>query len=103
MSAKAMRVWAGAVCSMLALGAATGASVAGAAPQSRERDFRDPPPSMRAGFVWFWPGPAVEDAEVRREVEEMSAAGFSRAHLFEVPEYVWPPEGNPPEVMAWGT
>jgi hypothetical protein len=98
-----MRAWAGVVVVVLALGAATGASVAAAGPPSLVRDFRNPPPSMRAGFVWFWPGPAVDDAEVRREVEEMSAAGFSRAHLFEVPEYVWPPEGNPPEVMAWGT
>lgn len=92
---------------ILALAAAGGASSALAGrSQDRaglERDFRDPPPSLRAGFVWFWPGPAVDDTEVRSEVEEMTAAGFARAHLFEVPEYVWPPEGNPPEVMMWGT
>jgi hypothetical protein len=100
MGARVLTVWVGVA---LALGLATAVSAAAAGPPGLERDFRDPPPSTRAGFVWFWPGPAVDDAEVRSEVEEMSAAGFSRAHLFEVPEYVWPPEGNPPEVMAWGT
>jgi hypothetical protein len=47
--------------------------------------------------VWVWPGPTVEDAEVRAEVEEMTAAGFSRAHLFEVAEIFEEPE------QGWGT
>jgi hypothetical protein len=85
---------------MLVLLAVAGPAQAAAGPQDRaalDRDFRAPPASLRAGFVWFWPGPTVEDAEVRDEVEEMSAAGFSRAHLFEVAEVFDVPE------QGWGT
>jgi hypothetical protein len=81
-----------------ALGGASAALAGGSGDRAGlERDFRDPPPSLRAGFVWFWPGPSVEDAEVRAEVEEMSGAGFSRAHLFEVAEIFEEPE------QGWGT
>jgi len=68
-----------------------------------ERDFRDPPSSLRPGFLWFWPGAAVQDGELRAEIEEMAAAGFRHTLIHEVPGSGVPPEGNPPEMFAWGT
>lgn len=67
------------------------------------RAFEDPGPSLRPKFSWWWPGPAVEDPELRAEVDEMAAAGFGGAQLFEVPRLGLPAEGNPPETYMWGT
>jgi hypothetical protein len=90
---------------MLALAVGGPAAVA-AGPQDGavlDRDFRDPPPSVRPGFLWWWPGLAIEDTELRAEVEEMAAAGFGHAQQFETTGIGLPPEGNPPETFMWGT
>lgn len=66
--------------------------------------FRDPGPHLRPRFTWWWPGPAVEDAELRAEVAEMAAAGFGGAQLFETPGLGHPPnDRRPPERFLWGT
>ncbi len=80
--------------------AATGADAGGVLDQ---RTFRDPGPDLQPGFTWWWPGPAVEDPELRAEVQEMAAAGFGTAQLFEAPGLGLPREGNPPETYMWGT
>lgn len=67
------------------------------------RTFEDPGPHLRPGFIWYWPGAAVEDPELRAEVQEMAAAGFGVAQEFETPALGLPPEGNPPETYMWGT
>jgi hypothetical protein len=65
-----------------------------------DRDFEKPGPALRPGFYWWWPGSAVEDTELRAEVEEMAAAGFGHGQLFETPFIGLPPEGNPPETYT---
>jgi hypothetical protein len=65
--------------------------------------FRDPGPRLRPRFTWWWPGPAVEDAELRAEVREMVAAGFGGAQFFETPGLGHPNDRQPPERFLWGT
>ncbi|WP_067464292.1 glycosyl hydrolase [Actinomadura macra] len=66
--------------------------------------FRDPGPRLRPRFTWWWPGPAVKDAELRAEVREMVEAGFGGAQFFEAPGLAHPPhDRRPPERFQWGT
>lgn len=65
--------------------------------------FQDPGPQLRPGFIWWWPGAAVEDQELRAEQKEMAATGFGSAQLLEAPRLGLPREGNPPETYMWGT
>ncbi|QXJ21177.1 hypothetical protein AGRA3207_002006 [Actinomadura graeca] len=67
------------------------------------RAFRNPGPRLRPRFTWWWPGPVVDDAELRAEVAEMVAAGFGGAQLFEAPGLVDPSGPRPPERLRWGT
>lgn len=83
--------------------AASGAGAQGKA--SLDRDFQDPPSSVRPGFVWSWPGAFLDDNELRAEIEEMVAAGFGHAQHLESPggSLTTPPESWPPEIFGWGT
>lgn len=64
--------------------------------------FADPPSSDRPKFFWTWPGNLVENAELAREVREMSDGGFGGGLILPV-LYGVPPTGNPPETYEWGT
>jgi hypothetical protein len=94
------------VCAVLTLSWLAGPAPVASGSEDRvvlDRDFENPGPSLRPGFYWWWPGPAVEDAELRAEVEEMATAGFGHGQLFETPFIGLPPTGNPPETYMWGT
>jgi len=43
--------------------------------------FRSPPAAARPWLRWWWPGGAVDDGELRREIELMRAAGFGGAEI----------------------
>lgn len=88
-----------AVAGLLVLLAGGEASAAG---RSLAQEFADPSPASQPRFTWWWPGPAVKDAELRAEVNEMAAAGFGGAQIFEA-RLGLPRTGNPPETDMWGT
>lgn len=52
-----------------------------AAAQSLEDGFRNPPKEARSRFRWWWPGGAVNDAELEREIGVIDAAGFGGAEI----------------------
>lgn len=43
--------------------------------------FKAPPRSARPEVRWWWPGDAVDDAEIRREIALLDAAGFGGAEI----------------------
>jgi len=51
------------------------------AQSSLERDFRSPPEAAKPRFRWWWPGGAVDDAELRREITLFADAGFGGAEI----------------------
>jgi hypothetical protein len=93
----------GAILALAAVGVSAATAAGSKGGGVSDRDFRDPPSSVRPGFLWFWPGAAVQDEELRAEIEDMAAAGFRHTLLHEVPGLGVPPEGNPPEMFQWGT
>ena len=46
-----------------------------------EDGFRSPPMEARPRFRWWWPGDAVDDEELRREVKLMADTGFAGAEI----------------------
>jgi len=54
---------------------------AGASAQSLEAAFRSPPKEARARLRWWWPGGAVTDAELNREIALIDTAGFGGAEI----------------------
>lgn len=61
-----------------------GAALVAALPvgaQSLEDGFRSPAKEARPRFRWWWPGGAVTDAELARELAVMDAAGFGGAEI----------------------
>ena len=68
-----------------------------------EDTFQNPGPDLQPGFTWWWPGPAVEDSELKYESRLMAKAGFGTSQLFEAPRLGLPQAGNPPETYMWGT
>jgi hypothetical protein len=52
-----------------------------AAAQALEDGFRNPPKEARPRFRWWWPGGAVDDAELEREIGVIDAAGFGGAEI----------------------
>lgn len=49
--------------------------------RSLEDVFRNPPKDARPRFRWWWPGDAVTDEELRREIDLIDAAGFGGAEI----------------------
>ncbi|MCP3735912.1 hypothetical protein M9979_13635 [Sphingomonas sp. RP10(2022)] len=49
--------------------------------QSLEDGFRNPPKEARPRFRWWWPGGAVNDPELEREIGVIDAAGFGGAEI----------------------
>lgn len=65
-------------------GPATQASasvVPAANPQSVQQAFKNPPNRYKPMVRRWWPGNDVEDAELQREIRELSAAGFGGAEI----------------------
>ncbi len=51
------------------------------AAQSLEDGFRHPSKEVRPRFRWWWPGGAIDDAELEREIGVIDAAGFGGAEI----------------------
>lgn len=49
--------------------------------QSLEDGFQNPPKNVRPRFRWWWPGGAVTDKELEREIGVIDAAGFGGAEI----------------------
>jgi hypothetical protein len=49
--------------------------------QSLETVFKVPPKDMRPRFRWWWPGDAVSDEQLRREIALIDDAGFAGAEI----------------------
>jgi hypothetical protein len=60
------------------LGAATPTS---ARSDALDEAFKAPPPAARPYARWWWPGGAVEDPELIREIELMARSGFGGAEI----------------------
>lgn len=45
------------------------------------RAFTSPPKSARPDVRWWWPGDAVADSEIRREIDSLDAAGFGGTEI----------------------
>ena len=46
-----------------------------------ERAFKSPPKEARPWVRWWWPGGAVQDSELRREVDALDEAGFGGGEI----------------------
>lgn len=56
-------------------------SFAAADAQTLEQRFEAPPKEARPRLRWWWPGAAVADDELRREIDLMDANGFGGAEI----------------------
>jgi len=56
-------------------------AVNGAVPAALRDPFRNPPDDARPMVRWWWFGPAVTEAEIRREIGAMKAGGFGGFEL----------------------
>jgi len=65
------------------------------------RNFADPAGAERPKFRWWWPGGAVDDAELARELGQMRDAGYGGAELAVLPIGLDGDRG--PEQGRWGT
>jgi len=67
------------------IAAAVGALLCGSAPglsaPTLEEAFQNPPMEARPRLRWWWPGGAVQDEELARELDIMKAAGFGGAEI----------------------
>lgn len=61
------------------------ATSAGGAPALDEATFLDPPLSVRPMYRWWLPLAAVDDAELRREIDEMADAGAGGIEIDAMP------------------
>ncbi|EZP74118.1 Alpha-L-rhamnosidase [Sphingomonas paucimobilis] len=61
--------------------AATMLAAVPAGAQRLEEGFRSPPAEARPRLRWWWPGDAVTDQELRREVQLMADHGFGGAEV----------------------
>ena len=52
-----------------------------ARPGTLEQSFRNPPKAARPWVRWWWPGGAVEDGELTREIGVLDAAGFGGGEI----------------------
>lgn len=50
-------------------------------PRSLEQSFVNPPMAARPHVRWWWPGNAVDDAELKREIALFRVAGFAGAEI----------------------
>lgn len=64
-----------------ALSGAAAPAMPRAGEPSLEQSFANPPKDARPRFRWWWPGGAVNDAELQREIALLDEAGFSGAEI----------------------
>jgi hypothetical protein len=62
--------------------------------------FALPAAALRPKFRWWWPGGAIEPAEIEREVNAMADAGFGGFEIADVRDGVRVPMD--PKVYGWG-
>jgi len=76
MTAMRVRNWLQGAC-----GIALCAGLSPAAGQTLEESFRTPAKEARPRARWWWPGAAVDDAELRREIALLDENGFGGAEI----------------------
>ena len=70
-------------------------------PSSEVGRFAAPTDAERPKFRWYWPGAAVDDAELAAELQAMHAVGFRGAEIALLPIGV--PAPTDPAQRPWGT
>ncbi|MDR7279602.1 glycosyl hydrolase [Catenuloplanes atrovinosus] len=91
---------------VLALGAGTLAAGWGAVPAEADtgrNDFARPATGLRPYFRWWWPDGLVDPAEIRREVDQIAAAGFGGAEIAAVHHSVRDKAALDTAGHGWGT
>lgn len=61
-----------------------GRAAAQAAPRPGGGGFARPGAAVRPRFRWWWPDGLVDPAEIRREIDQIAAAGFGGAEIVAV-------------------
>src|ERR1700722_18067551 len=67
----------GAICA----GGLTASEPVAAASDPVEQNFLNPSHAVRPWVRWWWPGGAVQDVEIRREIDLLDASGFAGAEI----------------------
>lgn len=65
--------------------------------------FRSPGRDAQPHFIWFWPRNAVDDAELRLEVQQMAEAGAGGFQVLPHGGQPVPIEGQAPDAFDFGT
>ncbi|MEV5548646.1 glycosyl hydrolase [Streptomyces sp. NPDC052309] len=65
------------------------------------RSFASPAAPVRPKFRWWWPDALVDTEEIRREIDEIAAAGFGGVEIAAVTHSVSEP--TDPSRHGWGT
>ncbi|MEU6034772.1 glycosyl hydrolase [Actinomadura sp. NPDC047616] len=65
--------------------------------------FARPDAAVRPRFRWWWPDGLVDPAEIRREIDQIAAAGFGGAEIVAVHHSIRDKSVLDPEGHGWGT
>ncbi|WP_433472734.1 glycosyl hydrolase [Spirillospora sp. CA-142024] len=65
--------------------------------------FARPGAAVRPRFRWWWPDGLVDPAEIRREIDQIAAAGFGGAEIVAVHHSIRDKSVLDPEGHGWGT
>ncbi|MFD0684807.1 glycosyl hydrolase, partial [Actinomadura fibrosa] len=84
-------------------GQAEAAPATGWLPGGTAGGFARPPAAVRPRFRWWWPDGLVEPAEIRREVDQIAAAGFGGAEIVAVHHSIRDKSVLDPAGHGWGT
>ncbi|TDD87807.1 alpha-L-rhamnosidase [Actinomadura darangshiensis] len=91
----------GAAAAAVAAAPALGGETAQAAP--KPGGFTRPGPAVRPRFRWWWPDGLVDPGEIRREIDQIAAAGFGGAEIAAVHHSIDDKSVLDPEGHGWGT
>src|SRR3981081_2161886 len=95
--------WLFAIGLILTIGVAFAGKSSAAAVRGHEsidlRSFRSPGRDLQPHFIWFWPRNAVDNAELRLEVQEMAQAGAGGFQTLPVGGLPVPTTGRAPRAF----
>ncbi|SFN65788.1 hypothetical protein SAMN04489713_102711 [Actinomadura madurae] len=80
-----------------------GRAAAQAAPRPGGGGFARPGAAVRPRFRWWWPDGLVDPAEIRREIDQIAAAGFGGAEIVAVHHSIRDKSVLDPAGHGWGT
>src|SRR4051794_9792489 len=66
-------------------------------------DFNSPGRAHQPHFIWFWPRNAVDDAQLRLEVQQMAGAGAGGFQILAQGGESMPAAGQPQDAFDYGT